>query len=110
MAVLTNNTTVYGCRLYIYQYKVIISSPERYIGPERATEDRFIVQPRHILHIRPIGTYNLDSRVISDHFRTICYSIPIYRRPQNLLNFVSRCMLVKDYLDKSSYYNAQFKQ
>ena len=43
VGVSTKNTTVYSCRLYRYQLKVIIRSSRRHMNPERAIRVRFLL-------------------------------------------------------------------
>ena len=43
VAVLTNSTAVYGCRLYRYTLTVTIKSSHRYMNPERAIKVTFLV-------------------------------------------------------------------
>ena len=54
VATFTKITCLCGCRLCRYQWKVNISSSERYMCYWRAIKDIFIVQAHHILHTQPI--------------------------------------------------------
>ena len=48
VAVPSQITTIYGCRLYGYQQKVNVSSSKIYTKTRRAIKDTFLVGPNHI--------------------------------------------------------------
>ena len=49
VAVMAQNTCVYGCRLVLYQFKFNISSLSRFMKPEMGMINKCLLQPHHFL-------------------------------------------------------------
>ena len=75
VAVLAQNTRVYGCRLVLYHLNFNIGLWERFMKPGKRIKDRFPVQPYHILPSQPIfwriiGMMGVVSKIASQEHRT----------------------------------------
>ena len=60
VAILAQNTCVYGCRLVLYQFKFTIISLSRFMKPGMGIIDGFLLYPHHFLSNRSPFWWKID--------------------------------------------------